>query len=399
MDLAQVERDRAARVPRAAGMLCLPVPVTCQGDSVASHVRRRAGRVRPVWPEDLRGEAPGRPPGGWQRHVLLKVPRLAGGREGRVAVDRDPHPELMPVPGRDADHQAFVSKQKAKGQLPALLAWAAKFDPATLTRHAITQPGDDPATGAEKILKFFGVASPAAFDQTWIQPRVSFRRAQSFAVAEQNTALWLRLVDRCAQIARVEPLSTGALRKVARAIPSMTTLSVTDGFTAARAALALSGVTLTFIREIPGTRLFGATWWLAADRPVIGLTERGRKPDAFWFNLLHEIGHILLHPRRATFLNLEDEKMTNEVPEQEASDFAEATLLPGNTRSRIAQARTRTELLLLAAELGIGISIVAGQHGHLTDKWYIGGTLRGKITDADVAALEAPCLSATPDPS
>ncbi len=295
----------------------------------------------------------------------------------------------------EADHQAFVSKERSKNQLPALLAWAARFDSPTLARHRIAQPGEDPAERAEKILKFFGVASPEAFDHTWIQPRVSFRRSQSFTVAQQNTALWLRLVDRCAQTATVEPLTPSALRKVARTVPAMTNLSVTDGFTAAHAALAKAGVVLTFIREVPGTRLFGATWWLNADCPVIGLTERSRKPDTFWFNLLHEIAHILLHPRRTTFINLEDEKTTNDAAEQEANAFAEAALLPGNTRARIARAGTRPELLLLAAELGIGLSIVAGQHGHVTDKWNVGGSLRGKITDSDVDELEAPCAPAT----
>ena len=77
------------------------------------------------------------------------------------------------------------------------------------------------------------------------------------------------------------------------------------GFAVAREALAEAGVVLTFVRQVPGTRVCGATWWLGSERPVIGLTERHRKPDTFWFNLLHEIGHILLHPRRTTFLDLD----------------------------------------------------------------------------------------------
>jgi HTH-type transcriptional regulator/antitoxin HigA len=179
----------------------------------------------------------------------------------------------------------------------------------------------------------------------------------------------------------------------------MTTLSVTDGFIAAKAALADAGVVLTFIREVPSTRLCGATRWLGADRPVIGLTERHRRPDTFWFNLIHEMGHILLHPRRMTFLNLGDEQNANDNAEHEADTFAEETLLPGDTRARIARATNRTELLLLAAELGIGVSIVAGQHGHLTDSWHVGAALRGKITDAGVEELEAPGVPAVSAPT
>lgn len=288
----------------------------------------------------------------------------------------------------EADYQAHVSRKKAKAQLLEFSQWAAKFDPGTLQRHEITGPQDDPATKAERVLRFFGVASPEAFERTWLQPRVSFRRSQAFPVTEQNTALWLRLVERNAQHLDVPPLRDVTLRRTARTLPAMTTLTVPDGFTAGRAALAEAGVALTFVREIPRTRVCGATWWLAADRPVIGLTARGRKPDIFWFNLLHEVAHILLHPRRTTFLDLDNEKALKDPTEQQADAFAEQTLLPDDARAMIARANTREQLLILAARLGVGPAIVAGHHGYATGHWHIGGSLRGRITDADIDELE-----------
>jgi HTH-type transcriptional regulator/antitoxin HigA len=294
----------------------------------------------------------------------------------------------------EADYQAHVSREKARAQLREFAHWAAKFDSVTLRRHDITGPREDPATKADKILRFFGVASPEAFEETWLRPRVSFRRSQAFPVTEQNTALWLRLVERNAQHLDVPPLRDTALRKTARTLPAMTTLTVPDGFTAARAALAEAGVALTFVREIPRTRVCGATWWLAADRPVIGLTARGRKPDIFWFNLLHEVAHILLHPRRTTFLDLDNDKTVKDPAEQQADTFAEQTLLPDDARAVIARATTREQLLLLAARLGVGVAIVAGHHGYATGHWHTGGSLRGTITDTDIDELEG--ISASP---
>lgn len=288
----------------------------------------------------------------------------------------------------DADYQAYTSKEKAKAQLLEFSTWAQGFDDQTLQRYDVTGPDDDSATKTEKILRFFGVASPEAFERTWLQPRVSFRRSQAFTVAEQDTALWLRLVERSAENVTVPPLRLGALRKATRTIPAMTNLTIPDGFTAARATLAEVGVVLTFVREVPGTRVCGATWWLGAERPVIGLTARGRKPDTFWFNLLHGIAHIVLHPRRTTFLDLDTEKNVGDPAEEEADAFAEHTLLPDEVRTIIARATTREQLLLLAASLGLGVTIVAGYHGHATGHWNIGGSLRGKITDPDIDALE-----------
>jgi HTH-type transcriptional regulator/antitoxin HigA len=289
----------------------------------------------------------------------------------------------------DADYQAYVSSVKAREEVSEYAQWANGFNLATLERYGIVEHDDNPATRAEKILKFFRVASPDAFEQTWLRPRVSFRRSQSFTVHEPNTALWLRLVERSAEVSEVSPLRLSVLRKVARVIPGMTGLpSIEDGFRAAKAALADAGVVLTFVRQVPGTRVGGATWWLSAERPVIGLTERNRKLDIFWFNLLHEIAHILLHPKRMTFLDLESDKSLSDAAEQEADRFAEQSLLSDADRAEIAKATTREQLLILAARLGVSISVVAGQHGHLTDKWYVGGKLRETLTDEDMDALE-----------
>lgn len=323
------------------------------------------------------------------KHVNQIVNQVVG-ISGDVAVVLE---RALDIPAQfwtrlDADYTTYTSKQKAKERLLEFSGWADSFDGATLRRYNITKAKDDRVTRTEKILKFFGVANPEAFEQTWIQPRVSFRRSQAFTVAEQNTALWLRLVDLSAQRIDAGPLRARILRKIVRTLPAMTNLSVADGFLAARAALAEAGVALTFVREVPGTRVCAVTWWLSADRPVIGITERHRKPDIFWFNIVHEVGHILLHPKRTTFLDLDIEKEHKDAAEVEADEFAESALLSEEATAQIGWANTRQDLALLAARLGVGATIVAGKHGHLTGNWKVGAPLRGKITDADIDAIE-----------
>jgi HTH-type transcriptional regulator/antitoxin HigA len=323
------------------------------------------------------------------KHVNQIVNEIIG-ISGDVAVLLE---RALDIPTRfwvqlDADYTAHASKEKAREQLLDFSEWADGFDESTLRHHHIIDAEDQQITRIEKILKFFGVASPEAFQQTWIQPRVSFRRSQAFTVAEQNTALWLRLVERSAEQVNTDPLRARTLRNVARTLPAMTSLTVLDGFQAARSALAEAGVVLTFVREVPGTRVCGATWWLGRDKPVIGITERHRKPDIFWHNIIHEIGHILLHPKRTTFLDLDSEKENKDTAELEADQFAESILLPKGAEVQITRASTRQELAILAARLGVGATIIAGRHGHLTGNWRVGAPLRGKITDADVDALE-----------
>lgn len=289
-----------------------------------------------------------------------------------------------------ADWEVHLSEQRASTSLKDFTTWASKFDGGTLVRHGVIGRADSLPERASKLLRFFGVATPTAFDQTWMRPRVSFKRSQAYTVDEQNTALWLRLVEHCSQAVDVNTYKPARLRKAAAQIPAFTSMPFTTGFEAAQASLAAAGVALVFVRQVPETRVCAATWWLE-DKPAIGMTERNRKPDIFWFSLLHEIGHLLFHPRRKTFLDLEDDRQTGDDSEIEANEYAASVLFPGNARVRIARATTRQELILLAADLQLGLPVVAGQHGHLTNNWQVGGKLRSKITEQDVAVLEERC--------
>ncbi|MEV7398621.1 helix-turn-helix domain-containing protein [Aeromicrobium sp. NPDC092404] len=288
------------------------------------------------------------------------------------------------------DWEVYLSEQRASTSLRDFTTWASKFDAGTLIRHGVVGKGDSLPERANKLLRFFGVASPAAFEQTWMRPRVSFKRSQAYTVDEQNTALWLGLVEHCAKGVDVSPYKPARLRKAAAQIPAFTTMPFMTGFEAAQASLAGAGVALVFVRQVPETRVCAATWWID-DQPAIGITERHKKPDIFWFSLLHEIGHLLLHPRRKTFLDLEGDREADDDAEVEANEYAASVLFPGDARDRIGRARTRQELILLAADLKLGLPVVAGQHGHLTNNWQVGGKLRSTISDQDVASLEEWC--------
>jgi HTH-type transcriptional regulator/antitoxin HigA len=114
------------------------------------------------------------------------------------------------------------------------------------------------------------------------------------------------------------------------------------------------------------------------------MLTRERKPDIFWSSLAHEIGHLVLYAKRTTVLDLESEKDSLDPAELEADEFGERALFPGDTRDRIAQAHSRQDLALLAARPRLGVAIVAGQYGHLTNQWRVASPLRGRITDDDI---------------
>jgi HTH-type transcriptional regulator/antitoxin HigA len=57
--------------------------------------------------------------------------------------------------------------------------------------------------------------------------------------------------------------------------------------------LAEAGVRLVFVEPVSGSKLDGACFWLADDKPVIGMALRFDRIDNFWFVLRHEIEHVL----------------------------------------------------------------------------------------------------------
>ncbi|HRK94959.1 MAG TPA: HigA family addiction module antitoxin [Rhodospirillales bacterium] len=58
--------------------------------------------------------------------------------------------------------------------------------------------------------------------------------------------------------------------------------------------LSEAGVRLVIVEPIPGSKIQGVCFWLDHNTsPVIGLSLKGDQIDRFWFNLWHEIEHVL----------------------------------------------------------------------------------------------------------
>lgn len=120
------------------------------------------------------------------------------------------------------------------------------------------------------------------------------------------------------------------LRQVAR-------LSVwEDGPVRATHLLAQHGVRVEYVQHLPRTYLDGAALSLREGRPVIGLTLRYDRIDNFWFTMMHELAHVVLHMGNSTEETgfLDDHSLRRVRPvgsdttEQEADRLAQDALIP-----------------------------------------------------------------------
>lgn len=125
------------------------------------------------------------------------------------------------------------------------------------------------------------------------------------------------------------------------------------------------GIALVIEPHLPRTQLDGAAFLDVDGAPVIGLTLRFDRVDNFWFTLLHEVAHILLHlaSKQEAFVDNTQHDPDGESKEKEANTSAQEALIPRSIwrRSDAYRAQTLEAVEQLAHELRIHPAIVAGR--------------------------------------
>lgn len=132
----------------------------------------------------------------------------------------------------------------------------------------------------------------------------------------------------------------------------------------ARELLLSKGIVLIVEPQIPGMKVDGAAFLLDGV-PVIGMTLRRDTIDNFWFTLLHELGHVILHYRTGLASGFFDDTENVEVDEieAEANRFAGNLLIPDDVwnRSPARIAKSAPVIEKFARHQGIHPAIVFGR--------------------------------------
>lgn len=130
------------------------------------------------------------------------------------------------------------------------------------------------------------------------------------------------------------------------------------------------GIHLIIERHLPKTYLDGAALVLDDATPVVGLTLRYDRIDNFWFCLLHELAHIILHLGKndhRLFIDDMDvripESKQNKSLEEEADSLAMESLIPDEIWDSSAAKKNpiKKNVLALSEELRIHPACIAGR--------------------------------------
>ena len=136
---------------------------------------------------------------------------------------------------------------------------------------------------------------------------------------------------------------------------------------------------MVYTPSIDGTRASAAVRWLGPDRPVIALTDRGKYEDSLWFSFFHESGHVVVHPKRKSVVELEGSDDLDGA-ETQANNFAKTTLLRGRQKE-LRTLSTREQVTAFAADLGIHPGIAATIRAYDLDQeaWRLASQLRRRL--------------------
>ena len=154
-----------------------------------------------------------------------------------------------------------------------------------------------------------------------------------------------------------------------------------DGPLLSKEYLAKHGIVLEIIPHFKNTYLDGASFITKDGRPVIALTLRYDRIDSFWFTLLHELAHIMLHLTKGDYI-IDDMTLQgsscDSQKEIEADKFAEQALLPKEFDLHELEKISKEDIINYAYAHNVHPAIVAGRIQHKKKNYKLFANLVGR---------------------
>ncbi len=205
--------------------------------------------------------------------------------------------------------------------------WVKRFPIADLKRLGFIPDSRKLDVVANGLLRFLGVSNPGAWEEYNQKKAVAYRKSTQFTESPEATAVWLHIVEREAEQIEAEEFDKSRFKNVLLEIRKKTVLPVEQCFNEAVELCAHSGVALVKVPELKNTHISGATRWLTQNKAMVALSGRHKTTDHLWYTFFHGAAHILLHAKKAIFLETGDGGDEN-MEEEEADKYAADLLIP-----------------------------------------------------------------------
>lgn len=286
---------------------------------------------------------------------------------------------------REAMFRAHLARVDEEQRLEAHIAWPSGFPIKEMQQHKWL-PAASGAALVRALLSYFGIASPSALPVAY-QALFELRTSTKFEIDKNALAAWLRRGEIIAKEIACDPFDRTGFVAALREARRLTTFRPQQFAPRLIKLLRGVGVVVAFVPELPKTRAQGAARWITPSKGLIQLSCRGKRNDILWFSFFHEAGHLLLHGKKASFIDTESPAPTDK--EREADEFASNTLLPPRElKEFVAEARfSEDAVVAFAEEVGVHPAIVVGRlkHDNIIEQDRL-SHLIDRVTYEDIAA-------------
>lgn len=251
-------------------------------------------------------------------------------------------------------------------------AWVDKFPLAEMKRLRFSLPQGRSET--DVLLNFFGVSSPDSWNSVWRASAVAYRQTRSMNTREESISAWVRETEIVALGIELADFNEQRLHSLIPKLRRLTRTRAEEIMDPVQQMCATAGVAVVWVPALRNTGISGCARWLSEKKALIGLTLRYKTDDQLWYTLFHEIGHILLHRRKKSFVldnaaeDLGDQIVDPEMQEfeAEANRFSADMLIPPSALGEFTRKKkfTNESIHEFAEAMDIGPGIVVGRLQH-----------------------------------
>ncbi len=226
--------------------------------------------------------------------------------------------------------------------------------------------GDSEKEKIDNLKNFFRVSDLTSIKNVY---NVAYRTSKPEKTSSLALAAWLERGKYLANNTKTKKFSRKVLKSYIPLFKKMTNRKPENFYKDLKKKLAKCGIAFVIVPFLTETYAHGAIKWLSPEKALIQLSLRYKYADIFWFSFFHEIGHLLLHSKKETFIEY-DSKVQKEV-EKEADNFAADVLIPKKKYEIFIRNNNFTEksVIKFAKNLNINPGIVVGrlQHDEIVD--------------------------------
>lgn len=282
----------------------------------------------------------------------------------------------------EKNYQETMARIERLAQIEKEIDLVKKFPYNGLVARGYVDKTNNRYEKVENLWKFFAVNSLfSVLNLYFAQDAIDYRKKTRLVAKDEAIAAWLRCGEVELKKLTLPEYSESKLKQSLKTIKSLSIKNPEEYSVEIVKILNEAGVGLVYVDHFPGTGVSAAVRWIN-NNPLVQISVLGAYSDIFWFNLYHEIGHLILHGKKEKFIEYEKNKLPNQDKEKEANKFASDELIPEKKYEEFINSSnlTKKDIMNFAESIGVHYEIVIGRLCHDDKfKWNEVSDLRRKL--------------------